>query len=55
MTVAESCRRLHLCAYSLLRQVCDQGLRNEPISLRLPIDHLYQIDPARQLPCDRAA
>jgi hypothetical protein len=54
MTVSESCRRLNLCAYSLLRQVCDQGIRNEPITLRLPIDHLYQIDPSRQLPCDRA-
>lgn len=55
MTVTESCRRLNRCAYTLLRQVCDQGIRNEPITLRLPIDHLYQIDPSRQPPCDRAA
>jgi hypothetical protein len=55
MTVTESCRRLNLCAYALLRQVCDQGIRKQPITLRLPIDHLYQIDPSRQLPCDRAA
>jgi len=55
MTVTESCRRLNLCAYSLLRQVCDQGLRKQPITLRLPIDNLYQIDPSRQLPYDRAA
>ena len=54
MTVAESCRRLNLCAYTLLRQVCDQGIRNEPITLRLPIDNLYQIDPSRQLQCNRA-
>jgi transposase len=55
MTVTESCRRLNRCAYSLLRQVCDQGIRKQPITLRLPIDHLYQIDPSRQLTCDRAA
>jgi hypothetical protein len=54
MTVSESCRRLNLCAYTLLRQVCDQGIRKQPITLRLPIDHLYQIDPSRQLQCDRA-
>ena len=55
MTVTESCRRLNLCAYRLLRQVCDQGLRKQPITLRLPIDNLYPIDPSRQLTCDRAA
>ena len=55
MTVTESCRRRNLCAYALLRQVCDQGIRKQPITLRLPIDNLYQIDPSRQLPCDRAA
>jgi len=49
MTVSESCRRLDLCAYSLLRQVCNQGIRKEPITIRLPIDHLYQIPPSRQL------
>jgi hypothetical protein len=54
MSVTESCRRLNRCAYSLLRQVCDQGIRKQPITLRLPIDHLYQIDPLRQLPCDHA-
>jgi len=55
MSVTESCRRLNRGAYSLLRQVCDQGIRKQPITLRLPIDHLYQIDPSRQLPCNRAA
>jgi hypothetical protein len=55
MTVTESCRRLNLCAYTLLRQVCDQGIRKQPITLRLPIDRLYQTDPSRQLPCHRAA
>ena len=55
MTVSESCRRLNLCAYSLLRQVCDQGIRKEPITLRLPIDQLYRVDPSRQIECSRAA
>jgi len=41
MTVSESCRRLDLCAYQLLRQVCDQGIRKQPVTVRLPIDHLY--------------
>lgn len=49
MTVSESCRRLDLCAYTLLREVCEQGIRKQPITLRLPIDHLYQIPPSRQI------
>jgi len=49
MTVSESCRRLDLCAYRLLRQVCDQGIRKQPVTIRLPIDHLYHIPPSRQL------
>jgi hypothetical protein len=49
MTVSESCRRLDLCAYRLLRQVCDQGIRKQPVTVRLPIDHLYRIPPERQL------
>ena len=49
MTVTESCRRLNLCAYTLLRQVCEQGIRGEPISIRLPIDHLYAPAPKNQI------
>jgi len=49
LTVSESCRRLDLCAYRLLRQVCDQGIRKQAVTIRLPIDHLYRIPPARQL------
>ena len=49
MTVAESCRRLDLCAYALLRKVCEQGIRKDPVTIRLPIDHLYQTPPNRQL------
>lgn len=49
MTVTETCRRLNLCAYTLLRQVCEQGIRGEPISIRLPIDHLYSAPPANQI------
>lgn len=41
MTVAETCRRMDLCAYTLLRKVCEQGIRGEPVTIRLPIDHLY--------------
>ena len=55
MTVTESCRHLNLCAYSWLSQVCDHGLRKQPITLRLPIDNLYQIGPSHQLTSDRAA
>jgi len=49
MTVSESCRRLDLCAYTLLREVCEQGIRKQPITIRLPIDHLYQIPPSHRL------
>ena len=49
LTVSESCRRLDLCAYRLLRQVCDQGIRQQPVTIRLPIDHLYHIPPSRQI------
>ena len=49
MTVAESCRRLDLCAYALLRKVCEQGIKKDPVTIRLPIDHLYQTPPNRQL------
>ena len=41
MTVTESCRRLNLCAYTLLREVCEQGIQKQPVTIRLPIDHLY--------------
>jgi hypothetical protein len=55
MTVTESCRRLDLSAYSLLRQVCDQGIRKQPVTIRLPIDDLYRIPPSHQLQISRAA
>jgi transposase len=55
MTVTESCRRLELSAYSLLRQVCEQGIRKQSITLRLPIDDLYRIPASRQLEFQRAA
>jgi hypothetical protein len=55
LTVSESCRRLDLCAYRLLRQVCDQGIRKQAVTIRLPIDHLYRIPPSRQLEYRAAA
>ncbi len=55
MTVSESCRRLDICAYRVLRQVCEQGIRKEPITIRLPIDQLYRIPPSHQLENRKAA
>lgn len=55
MTVSESCRRLELCAYTLLRAVCEQGIRKEPVTIRLPIDHLYQIPESHRLENCQAA
>ena len=55
MSVNEGCLRPNLRAHCLLQQFCDRGLRQQPITLRLHIDNLYQIDPSRQLTCDRAA
>jgi hypothetical protein len=49
MTVAESCRRLNLCAYTLLREVCEQGIKKDPVTIRLPIDHLYRVPSSHQL------
>jgi transposase len=37
MTVTETCKRLGINAYNLLRQVCEQGQRNQPITVRLPL------------------
>ena len=36
LTVTETCRRLGISAYNLLRRVCEQGQRNEEITVRLP-------------------
>ena len=41
MTVTESCRRLKLCADTLLREVCEPGIQKQSVTIRLPIDHLY--------------
>ena len=49
MTVAETCRRLDLCAYTLLREVCEQGIRGEAVTIRLPIDHIYSIPTSHQI------
>jgi hypothetical protein len=49
MTVAETCRRLDLCAYALLREVCEQGIRGEAVTIRLPIDHIYSIPASHQI------
>ena len=37
LSVTETCRRLGVDAYQLVRQVCEQGLRGEPITITLPI------------------
>jgi len=55
MTVSESCRRLDLRAYALLRRVCEQGSRSEPITVRLPIDKLYRIPASHQIEYHSAA
>ena len=49
MTVAETCRRLDLCAYTLLREVCEQGIRGEAVTIRLPIDHIHSIPASNQI------
>ena len=49
MTVAETCRRLDLCAYTLLRKVCEQGIQGEAVTIRLPIDHIHSIPASNQI------
>ena len=39
LTVTETCKRLKISAYNLLRRVCEQGQRNEEITVRLPLPH----------------
>jgi hypothetical protein len=49
MTVAETCRRLDLCAYTLLRKVCEEGIQGEAVTIRLPIDHIHSIPASNQI------
>jgi hypothetical protein len=36
LSVTESCKRLGVMAYAFLRTVCEQGIRNQPVTARLP-------------------
>ena len=38
-----------LCAYALLRTVCEQGIRGETVNIRLPIDQIHEISASHQL------
>ncbi|TSA00825.1 MAG: hypothetical protein D4R76_11005 [Methylococcus sp.] len=49
MTVAETCRRMDLCAYTLLRTVCEQGIRGETVTIRLPVHQIHEISASHQL------
>lgn len=37
LTLTETCKRLGLGVYEILRKVCEQGLRGEAITVRLPL------------------
>lgn len=37
LTLTETCKRLGLGVYGILRKVCEQGLRGEAITVRLPL------------------
>ena len=37
LTLTETCKRLGLGVYGLLRKVCEQGLRGEAVTVRLPL------------------
>ena len=39
LTLTETCKRLGLGVYEILREVCKQGLRGEAITVRLPLGH----------------
>jgi transposase len=47
LTVTETCKRLGVNAYSLLRRVCEQGQRNEEITVRLPFPRTALALPAQ--------
>jgi len=38
LTLTETCKRLGMGVYGLLRKVCEQGLRGDAITVRLPLD-----------------
>ena len=38
LTIAETCKRLGIGVYQLLRKVCEQGLSRQEITVRLPLD-----------------
>lgn len=46
LTVTETRMRLKISAYNLLRRVCEQGQRNEAITVRLPLPHAPALLPA---------
>ena len=37
LSIIETCKRLGISAYQLLRQACEQGQRGEIVTVRLPI------------------
>jgi hypothetical protein len=37
LTLTETCKRLGLGVYGILREVCEQGLRGEAVTVRLPL------------------
>lgn len=37
LTITETCKRLGVAVYSLLRAACEQGLRGEAVTIRLPL------------------
>ena len=37
LSITETCKRLGLKTYDILRQACAQGQRNQPVTIRLPI------------------
>ncbi len=37
LSITETCKRLQVGAYQILRRACEQGLRGDPVTVRLPI------------------
>ena len=38
LSITETCKRLGVGVYGLLRAICEQGIRGDAITVRLPLD-----------------
>ncbi|WGZ96004.1 MAG: hypothetical protein QJT81_08515 [Candidatus Thiothrix putei] len=45
LTIVETCKRLGVSAYRIIRQACQQALTKKPVTVRLPIPPPQVLNP----------